>query len=239
MTRSDTSKTTKRAAGTAGERHRALHELVTDQLRDAILQGELYAGQRLVEDRLAQQYEVSRHPVREALRTLHLEGLVDISPRRGATVSQVSADEAAELFEVLAALDALAARLASASCDEATAAAIRGVLEEASAVLGPATEDLSSHDLTRLAELNREFHTLVTKAAGNRHLSDTIMPLRDRIHWIQAAVARRRPELSWAEHDKIFTAISSGDAQRAEILARNHIDAARILYLSHTAGRAT
>lgn len=89
--------------------HRSLHELVTARIRTAILNGELVPGERLVEDRLAQELAVSRHPVREGLRTLQLEGLVEISPRRGATVALASPREAEELFEILAALDGLAA----------------------------------------------------------------------------------------------------------------------------------
>ncbi len=76
--------------GAVGDDHRTLHEVVAERIRTAILNGTLYPGERLVEDRLAQEMDVSRHPVREALRTLQLEGFVEISPRRGATVSRVS-----------------------------------------------------------------------------------------------------------------------------------------------------
>jgi len=216
---------------TIGDAHRALHEVAAERIRTAILNGTLYPGERLVEDRLAQQLNVSRHPVREALRTLHLEGFVDIEPRRGATVSRVSPGEASELFEVLAALDGLAARSAALATEPREIAEIDDVLAAATTILDSKTS-LSVTDLTDLAELNGQFHTLITIAGKNRQLLDTITPLRERIHWIQAAINRRRPELSWAEHRSIRDAIVRGDADNAESLARFHIEAARVTYLS-------
>lgn len=229
------SATSVRAIGTT---HRALHEEVADQIRSAIVNGELYPGERLVEDRLAQQMDVSRHPVREALRTLQLEGFVDISPRRGATVSRISSDEGSELFEVLSALDGLAARLAAAEQDAAVIAQIEGVLKEADAILAGGSSDVSPDALGLLAGLNRRFHRLIADAAGNRQLTESITPLRDRIQWIQGAVNRRRPELSWAEHRKIYEAVASGEGGVAEATARTHIEAARVMYLSQRSGSA-
>ncbi|KAA3638212.1 MAG: GntR family transcriptional regulator [Armatimonadetes bacterium] len=214
-----------------GDTHRALHEVAAERIRTAILNGTLFPGERLVEDRLAQELNVSRHPVREALRTLQLEGFVDIEPRRGATVSRVSTEEASELFEVLSALDGLAARSAATSPETGEIAEIDAVLASATTILEGSTS-LSPTDLADLADLNRRFHILVTQAGRNRQLLDTITPLRERIQWIQAAVNRRRPELSWSEHRSIRDAIVRGDADNAESLARFHIEAARITYLA-------
>lgn len=217
------------AVGIAGRAHRTLHEVVAERIRLAILNGSLDPGERLVEDRLAQTMEVSRHPVREALRTLQLEGFVEISPRRGATVSRVSAGEASELFEVLSALDGLAARLAAIDPSEAVIASIESVLDAADELLagGPAAGGPAA-----MAELNRTFHARIVEAGGNRRLLEAINPLRDRIQWIQAAMNRRRPGLSWAEHREILAAIAAGDGATAEHLARTHIEAARLMYLS-------
>lgn len=214
------------AAGPHHWRPRPLHETVADTVRRSILDGELEPGLRLVEDRLAEQFDVSRQPVREALRTLQLEGLVDISPRRGASVAQISPAQVGELVEVLAALDGLAARLAAGSDDPTTTSRIAAVLDEAGAILTRSGRELTPTDRECLAGLNRTFHVLVTQAAGNRPLTDTATPLRDRIQWIQAAVAQRRPERSWAEHGAILAAIRAGDADRAEVLARAHAAAA-------------
>lgn len=208
-----------------GDGHRALYEVVTERVRSAILNGEFFPGERLVEDRLAQELRVSRHPVREALRTLQLEGLVDISPRRGATVSRVSVEEAGEFFQVLAVLDGLAARLAAEHRDEEALRTLRLVLDRAK-------QAQAMGNLEELTQCNREFHGIVAGAGKNRHLAETITPLRDRIQWAQSAVARRRPDLSWAEHEEIYSAIERRDAEAAEILAYHHIEAARETYLS-------
>lgn len=214
---------------TVGDGHRALYEVVTEQVRAAILNGDLFPGERLVEDRLAQELQVSRHPVREALRTLQLEGLVEISPRRGATVSRITPEEAGEFFQVLAVLDGLAARLASMHRDSDDIGALESVLERAGEAQG-------NEDLPTLTQLNREFHSIVAAAGKNRHLAEIMNPLRDRIQWAQAAVARRRPDLSWAEHEKIFTAIKDGVGDAAETLASAHIEAARETYLTNRLG---
>lgn len=203
------------------------HELVAGHIRDAILNQKLQPGDRLVEDRLAERFDVSRHPVREALRTLQLEGLVDISPRRGATVARISAQDATEMFEVLAPLDGLAARLAADACDTTTAARITAVLEEASALLESGNGEYNPGDLEHLTDLSREFHRLAALASGNRHLIDTIAPLRDRVRSTQDAMANRPPEQSWREHREMFDAIQSKDGAVAEQLARAHVDAAR------------
>lgn len=209
--------------------HRSLHELVADRIRTAILDGELAPGERLVEDRLAQELAVSRHPVREGLRTLQLEGLVDISPRRGATVALTAPGETEELFEILAALDGLAARLASAVGSKTAVANIAAVLSEAAAILEASAGSYEAADLERLSQLNRDFHRLIADASGNQQLIDTIARLRDRIHRKQAAAVTRRPDLSWREHRKLCEAIADASGDLAEQTASAHINAAKEL----------
>ena len=216
------------------EAPRALHEEVTDRIRRAILTGSLAPGTRLVEDRLAHEYEVSRHPVREALRTLQLEGLVEIAPRKGATVVSTSPDEVVELMEMLTALDGLAARLAATRQEGASIGELETLLDGAADVLRQSPGGGDSGDLDRLAQMNRRFHALVVAAGGNVHLIETIGPLRDRIQWSLAAVASLRPETSWAEHKKVFEAIRDRDSERAERLARGHIYRAKVAYLAYT-----
>jgi DNA-binding GntR family transcriptional regulator len=215
--------------------HRPLHEIVAEQIRTAILEGDLYPGERLVEDRLARELDVSRHPVREALRVLQTEGFVEISPRRGATVSRISPEEASELFQVLSALDGLAARLATTSPSEEDLAKARQSIAQAKRIMS-GNGELTQEDLQALVSLNRIFHGRVADAGNNQQLIETSSQLRDRLQWIQAAGHRRRPELSWAEHSKILEAIDDGDYESAEMLARAHIEAARIEYLADRMG---
>ena len=105
-----------------------LRSLVSDELRRLVITGELPPGTRIVEDRLAARLGVSRNPVREALQALAAEGFVDILPRRGAVVAQVTQAEAEDLFDVRAALEPLAARLAARRSDGAGHERLREVL---------------------------------------------------------------------------------------------------------------
>ncbi|WP_127930794.1 GntR family transcriptional regulator [Nonomuraea polychroma] len=98
---------------TLGAAHRTLRDEVTGELRRRILSGELAQGERLVEDRLAALLGVSRNPVRESIRVLAAEGFIDVTPRLGATVARLSADQGEELFDVRMAVEGLAARLAA------------------------------------------------------------------------------------------------------------------------------
>ena len=110
-----------------GATHQSLREVIADEVRTAILDGRFQPGERLVEDRLAAAYGVSRNPVREALRALEGEGLVVVKPRRGAFVATLSGDEAHEIIELRAALEGLSARLAARRGAAATKAQIADV----------------------------------------------------------------------------------------------------------------
>ncbi len=98
---------------TVGRVHQPLRSLVSDELRRLVVTGELPPGSRIVEDRLAERLGVSRNPVREALQALAAEGFVEILPRRGAVVAQITPEQAEDLFDVRTALEPLAARLAA------------------------------------------------------------------------------------------------------------------------------
>lgn len=208
-----------------GDRYRALSELVADHVRTAILDGGLQPGERLIEDSLARELEVSRHPIREALRVLSQEGLVEISPRRGATVSSVTPREAGEAFEVLATLEGLASYLAATRSDAEVVADLTGIVTRA-------RQAQVRDDLDQLAELNRDFHLRVLAAGGNRPLAEMVSPLRKRIYWYQAALARRRQDQSWVEHQEILDAIADGDPGRAEAVTVAHIQGARQDFLA-------
>src|ERR1051326_6945636 len=94
-------------AAALGDLHAPLRDLVTERIRNAILAGRYKPGERLVEDRLAADFKVSRNPVREALRSLASEGLVAVTPRRGAAVAVFGAAEGREMIEVRAMLEGL------------------------------------------------------------------------------------------------------------------------------------
>lgn len=200
-----------------------LRSLVCDELRRLVITGELAPGSRLVESRLATQLGVSRNPVREALQTLAGEGFVELLPRRGAVVAQVSPQQAGDLFDIRMALEPLAARLAARNASPEQLVQLRQVLEKARAATDRGELDL-------LAAYNTEFHQLVVAASGNGYLSLLLAPMARRVQWVFRASAARRAPHSWTEHAGLLSAVTDGDEEYATVLAAAHVAAARSSY---------
>jgi DNA-binding GntR family transcriptional regulator len=197
------------------ERHQPLNLALADSLREAIMSGRYPPGDRLVEERLAEDFGVSRIPVREALRVLAAEGLVTIEPRKGATVASLTAATAHEMVEVRATLEALNARLAARHRDPNLIARLEAVLREGeqAATAGSAQD---------LARLNNEYHELLAEAGMNRILGDMMRSLRERTaayFGVPVAVAAG----TWVEHADILKAVIAGDETRAAQLAERHV----------------
>jgi DNA-binding GntR family transcriptional regulator len=189
---------------------------VVDSIRRSIVAGEYRPGERLVEDRLAQDLGVSRVPIREALRVLGSEGLVTIAPRRGATVTGVSREEASEMVEVRATLEGLNARLAARRRQPAILDALREVLQQ-----GNRAADAG--DAAALTPLNSRFHDLLGQAGSNKVLGDLMRTLRERTAVIFAPAAGEATRATWDEHAAILRAVIAGDQDLAELLATRHV----------------
>jgi DNA-binding GntR family transcriptional regulator len=210
-----------------GATHLPLRHAVLEEIRRRIVAGAWAPGERILEDQLAAELDVSRNPVREALQALAGEGFVELEPRRGARVTNMSPERVTELFEVREVLEGLVAKLAAQRADEATLAQLRAVLHDG-------MRAAEAHDLAGLPALNTRFHHLLASIAGNHMLAETIERLRHLIEWIYSQrIAERAPQ-SWAEHGEIVAAIESGDAETAERVARNHIARARAAYTGST-----
>lgn len=208
-----------RPQATIGAEHVALRDQVLQELRHRIVDGVYPPGTRLTEERLAADFGVSRNPVREALRVAESDGLVTLSPRRGAVVATPDAAAIADLFTVRSSLEPVAARIAAERATPADVADLRALLDEARV----ATE---SGDLTRVAELNSALHLRVVTIAGNRWLASISASLYLHVHWVFRVGAARRAPHSWREHIRLVDAIEAGDAAGAEAAARDHVDAA-------------
>jgi DNA-binding GntR family transcriptional regulator len=208
---------------TIGAEHQPLRSLVCEELRRLIITGELEPRMRLVEDRLAARLGVSRNPVREALQTLASEGFVEVLPRRGAVVAEVTVEQAEELFDVRMALEPLAARLAAQRAPATAVDGLRAVLERARQAT-----DVGDFDL--LATCNTDFHQLVVEISGNNYLGLLVAPMARRVQWVFRANAATRAPHSWAEHEELLLAIAAGDQDYAEAVARAHVGAARASY---------
>jgi DNA-binding GntR family transcriptional regulator len=211
------------AAETVGSRHRLLARAVLDELRAAIIAGDYQPGQRLVEEEIAAHLDVSRNPIREALRVLSSEGFVELEPRRGARVAVIDERRAAELFELRGPLEGLVARLAARRATAADVAALRGVISAADDAIAVGRLEL-------LPALNSEFHGCLASAAANELLAGTLARLSDIIRWLYAARIAGRAERSWREHAEIVDAVAAHDEDAAERLGRSHIVAASAAY---------
>ena len=187
-----------------------------DDLRRAILIGRYQPGERLVEDRLSAELGISRVPIREALRTLAGDGLVEVRPNRGATVAVISAEMARDLIEVRAMLEGLNARLAARHQQAQIIAELRRVLAAGNAAA-------VSGNVADLVRLNGEFHDKLAEASRNAILWDIMRTLRERTGLVFARNTAARAVLDWDEHSQILAAVIDGDEEFAALLATRHV----------------
>jgi len=209
-------------AGMADSKHRlgddflSLHGRVIEELRQAILSRKLKPGERLVEGRLADEFGVSRNPVREAIRVLASEGLVEVTARRGASVVSMSDEEARETIEVRALLEGQNARLAARRRDEDVLKRIEAVLREGSDAVKAKRYDL-------LTGLNQQFHQELAAAGRNRVLGDLLKRLRERTAMLFSPTDPVQQARNWEEHAGILRAIIEGDERSAAARAAEHV----------------
>ncbi len=196
--------------------HAPLTALVVQALRDRIISGELAPGTRLVEAHLSQELGVSRMPVREALRTLAVEGVLTMEPRRGASVASYSPEQVQELVEVRATLEALNAKLAAKRLNPEMTSRLKSILAQG-------TRTAKTDDVVKLQEDNKNFHEALASIAANSVLRDLVRSLRERTAPIFAPHSRKRARQNWEEHAAIVRAVIAGDAELAGLLAARHV----------------
>jgi DNA-binding GntR family transcriptional regulator len=215
--------------GSLGASHPQLSDRVAEALRRAIGAGRYQPGERLVEGRLAKDFGVSRIPVREALRVLAAEGVVDVQPRYGASVAVLSREAAREMIEVRAALEGLNARLAARHRDAALLQAVTKVLQRGNAAA-------AAGRLDQLTRFNAEFHDLLAKAGSNSVLGDLMRTLRERTQMLFPQLSAEQARRTWDEHAAILQAVIAGDADLAELLAERHVTHAGEIFLGRPEG---
>jgi DNA-binding GntR family transcriptional regulator len=203
-------------AGSVGSSHLPLRDLVATEMRRLILDGTFRPGERLIEDRLAEQLGVSRNPIREAIRMLEAEGFLDVSARRGSFVAVLSAKTAADLFEVRLAIEPLGARLAAGHASSAHISRMKRILAD---VQGSPER----YDLDTLSGLHTELHSLIFEMTGNSYLMAIAIPMVKRGQWLLRQSAPLRTPEAWSEHHWLIDAIESGDCELAESAARHHV----------------
>jgi DNA-binding GntR family transcriptional regulator len=186
-------------------------------LRQGILQGDLAPGERLRSDALANDLKVSRTPVREALRKLEAEGLVQRAGS-GLIVREFSEHDLTELFYVREALEGMAARLAAENATPNEIAEIRELLDDMETVG-------QRGDVVALRPLTAEYHRLVGRAAHNGRLLQSLQSLLEHVRQMQTSTLLHiegRATEALKEHRELLQAIEARDADRAEAVARAH-----------------
>ncbi|MGW7684199.1 GntR family transcriptional regulator [Kribbella sp. NPDC054772] len=196
-------------------------ERVTRRLRDEILDGVRPPGERLVERELAAALDVSRVPVREALKALVSEGLVTLRPRSWAVVRRFTDSDIADLTEVRTAFEPLTFRLAAERRTREGLDRLRAILDE-QLVAARAGEAVVAR---RKAA---DFHELVTELASNELLIEIERPLRSRMRWL---LTQHDDLLAvGGQHLELFTAIANRDIEQAERLAGEHLAQSQALF---------
>ncbi|SHF13095.1 GntR family transcriptional regulator [Desulforamulus putei] len=198
--------------------YKPLREIVFETLREAILSGKLEPGERLMEIQLAEEMGVSRTPVREAIRKLELEGFVVMIPRKGAYVAGISLKDITDVFEVRAALEALAAGLAAERATEEE-------IEQLQRSLLAYSEQTNRQDINGIVETDTDFHDLLYKASRNERLQQIITHLREVIQRVRTVSLSQpgRSKDAVEEHRQIVDAIADRNVELSQTLAREHI----------------
>jgi DNA-binding GntR family transcriptional regulator len=203
-------------------RRERLVDQVTEELRNQIISGGMPPGSPLAQEEISRSFGVSRTPLREAFRTLERDGLLEIQKNGAVKVSQFSDEDIAELYEVRVVMDGLAARLSSQRHDEGRLARLEDLAKSIDRFTRPFKP-------TQFVEAHAAFHLTIVELAGSRQLTKMQSVFRISTHMLAPRLQTntRRMIESAREHHGILNAISAGDAELAERLARDHIRSAR------------
>lgn len=191
---------------------------VAQELRERIYAGTYEAGMPLRQEQLAEELQVSRTPLREALRVLEREGLLKSEPGRGARVVSADIKKLLDAYQLREVIDGLAARLAARSEDIEARRALTKMVADQHAALEP--WHVASYVLS-----NVEFHVAVIELADNEYLAGQIPLVRmtSQVFMPVGPVEKERATLAVSEHQLVAEAIAAGEAEEAERLARAHI----------------
>ena len=209
-----------------------LRDVVFYSLRRAIMEGYLAPGERLMEIKLAGRLGVSRTPIREAIRMLSQEGLVEMTPRKGAQVAEITEKDMDDVLEVRKGLEVLAIRLA---CSRGTEEQLEKIIQAAACF----EKAVQENDLNSLTEADVHFHDMIYEATGNDRLVQLLNNLREqmfryRMEYLKEEEVRKS---LIEEHNSLCQALRHRDEGRAVALTEEHIDGQReyMLRLLNTA----
>lgn len=196
---------------------RSLHDELIDRLRELIVTGDLKPGSKVPEQNLAEKYGVSRTPLREALKVLASEGLITLTPNKGATISALTLDDLEEAFPIMGALEALSGELACQQITDEDVAVIRKLHDQM-------IVHYQAEEMPEYFRCNQDIHNKILEAADNATLFNIYKGLSGRV--LRARYMANISKIRWAEavseHEEIMVALSARDgAALGEILKRH------------------
>ena len=215
------------AAELGSPSHRQLAQLVSDRVRSSILEGRIRPGEWLRQEKLAQEYGVSQMPVREALKRLAVEGLVEHLPYRGARVVTLTPEDVEDLYACRAVLEARAARYAALSITGEEVAEIQGLETAMEGCRIP-------EELRRYRDLNRRFHEAIFSASRRSYLIRSLLQLWSafptmlwsNVPRVAVTSVPDRTDPDNEEHGEVVAALAAHDPDRAESAVRRHVESA-------------
>jgi DNA-binding GntR family transcriptional regulator len=197
---------------------RSLHLELVERIRPLIVEGRLAAGVKVPEKDLCEQFNVSRTPMREALKVLAVEGLVRLEPNRGAWVTVVTIEEVEEVFPILGALEALSGELACANFEQSEIAAIRTLHDRM-------VRSFGDRDLNRYFTINQDIHRAILAASRNATLMNTCEALSARMQ--RARYAANMSDARWKaaveEHERIIECVEARDGKKLSAVLLEHM----------------
>ena len=198
--------------------YKPLREVIFDTLREAIIVGELKPGERLMEVQLAEKMGVSRTPVREAIRMLELEGLVEMLPRKGAHVAELSVKDIVDVLEVRASLDGLATSLASVRITDDEIKVLKQIHSQF-------VNYVEKDNLQGAIKKDVEFHELIYRSSRNDRLIQIINNLRERVQRFRVIYLKdfMSSKDLIKEHIDIIESITGKDVMASQKAAELHI----------------
>lgn len=203
-----------------------IRDMIYESIRQAIFEGELKSGDRLVEKDLAEKMKVSRTPIREALRKLEAEGLIKHVPRKGVVVKGFTTEEIVEIYSIRKALEALAITYTVKNITQVEIKKLQEILEEM-------TELTEKNDTKNLFDTFQKFNDVLLGSCKMPRLIKLISTYQEYLERFRmvsmAGIERKRAALK--EHKEILQAVIEKDAKRAEELVKKHLQGALDAYL--------
>ncbi len=195
-----------------------LTQQVATKLRDLIVQDKLKAGERIRERDLAERLAVSRTPLREALKMLATEGLIELSPHRGAVVADPDLKEIRDLLELLGGIEALAGELAATRASDEEISEIRALHYEMLAAY-------ARKDRLEYFKVNQAIHAAIVAACGNPAIADAHRRINARLYRVRYRSNLRNESWHTAldEHGEILEALEARNSQKLSSILRSHL----------------